>query len=135
MQIPFPSVVLVFSLTIIAAGPATAQESSETPWFDAEALPISLERIKRQLDRLPVRDEERNLLYLSYYCGSLRPSTAHQRRPELRYPQRPGAVWRTLPRGDDRGSDAPRIQDAGLDVVPAIRVDGEGPLAKPPSTT
>ena len=67
MQIPFPSVVLVFSLTIIAAGPATAQESSETPWFDAEALPISLERIKRQLDRLPVRDEERNLLYLSYY--------------------------------------------------------------------
>ena len=67
MQIPFPSVVLVFSLTIIAAGPATAQESSETPWFDTEALPISLERIKRQLDRLPVRDEERNLLYLSYY--------------------------------------------------------------------
>ena len=67
MQIPFPSVVLVFSLTIIAAGPATAQESSETPWFNAEALPISLERIKRQLDRLPVRDEERNLLYLSYY--------------------------------------------------------------------
>ena len=67
MQIPFPSVVLVFSLTIIAAGPATAQESFETPWFDAEALPISLERIKRQLARLPVRDEERNLLYLSYY--------------------------------------------------------------------
>ena len=58
---PFHSVVLVFSLTIIAAGSATAQESSETPWFNAEALPISLERIKRQLDRLPVRDEGRNL--------------------------------------------------------------------------
>ena len=67
MQFPFPSVVFVFSLTIVSAGSATAQESSETPRFNAEDLPVSLERIKRQLNRLPVGDEERSLLHLSYY--------------------------------------------------------------------
>ena len=67
MRLLFPSVVLVFSLVLISAGSATAQESSETPRLNAEELPVSLERIKRQLDRLPVGDGKRNLLRLSYY--------------------------------------------------------------------
>ena len=67
MRLLSPSVVLVFSLAIISAGSATAQESSETPRLNVEELPVSLERIKRQLGRLPVRDAERNLLRLSYY--------------------------------------------------------------------
>ena len=33
----------------------------------AETLPVSLERIKRQLDRLPLMHDERSLLRLSYY--------------------------------------------------------------------
>ena len=67
MRLLFPSVVLVFSLALIPAGSTMAQESSETPRLNAEELPVSLERIKRQLDRLPVGDWERNLLRLSYY--------------------------------------------------------------------
>ena len=67
MRLLSPSVVLVFSLAIISAGSATAQESSETPRLNVKELPVSLERIRRQLDRLAVRDAKRNLLRLNYY--------------------------------------------------------------------
>ena len=66
MRFPL-SVVLCCSLTIASAAAATAQEPSVAPLLNAEDLPVSLERIKRQLDRLPVGDDERNMLRLSYY--------------------------------------------------------------------
>jgi hypothetical protein len=51
-------------------GHAAAQEStadSGESVLDAVELPVSLERIKRRLDKLPETEESRSLLRLNYY--------------------------------------------------------------------
>ena len=50
-----------------AAATAAAQGDRGLVPLPAEELPVSLERIKRQLDRLPPTHEKRSLLRLSYY--------------------------------------------------------------------
>ncbi len=50
-----------------AAATAAAQGDRGLVPLPAEELPVSLERIKQQLDRLPPTHEERSLLRLSYY--------------------------------------------------------------------
>ncbi len=55
---------------VLSAGRAVAQEStaeSAEPVLDAVELPVSLERIKRRLDKLPETKEGRSLLRLNYY--------------------------------------------------------------------
>ena len=61
-------IVLVLAVASVSAGPAAGggQPGSDRV-IDAEELPISLERIKRKLDRLPDSDQERSMLRLSYY--------------------------------------------------------------------
>ena len=61
-------VALVLALSMVTAGAKTARKTAtEDTVLNAVELPISLERIRRKLDRLPASDEERNLLRLDYY--------------------------------------------------------------------
>ena len=63
--------IVTLSLTIVLAAAAApnagAQDDRDLVPLPAEELPVSLERIKRQLDRLPPTRKERSLLRLSYY--------------------------------------------------------------------
>ena len=45
----------------------TAQSASETVGLEATELPVSLERMRRKLDRLPTSEEARLVLRLNYY--------------------------------------------------------------------
>ena len=47
--------------------PAAAGQVDGGELLSSTELPVSLERIRRRLDRLPARQEERDLLRLSYY--------------------------------------------------------------------
>lgn len=61
-------VALVLTLGMVTAGATTARKAAtEDTVLNAVELPVSLERIRRKLDRLPASDEERNLLRLDYY--------------------------------------------------------------------
>ena len=129
MRLLFPSVVLVFSLALIPAGSTMAQESSETPRLNAEELPVSLERIKRQLDRLPVGDWERNLLRLSYYVE------VYGRAPRINVIQNFDIHNGPVPYGAPSHAEmiavtmSREFKDASRDFVPGDRVDLEAPLA------
>ena len=57
-----------------AAAAGNGQEPDPASSFDVEALPISFDRIKRQLDRLPVVDGPQNVLRLSFYVRVYAPA-------------------------------------------------------------
>ena len=67
MQRLICSVSLLCLLASVSLGTATSQDTTSVSVLNAEKLPVSLERIKRQLNRLPTREDDRNLLRLSYY--------------------------------------------------------------------
>ena len=64
MRFLFYVIVISFLLT---SSVGTAQETTEESSLKADDLPISIERIKRQLERLQADDNERSILRLDYY--------------------------------------------------------------------
>lgn len=59
--------VVCTALLAVAVVTLTSQAPGNDVPLDAVDLPVSLERIKRQLDRLPVAESERDVLRLSFY--------------------------------------------------------------------
>lgn len=63
-------ILVTLSLTVAVVATASlrldAQGSRDVP-LPADELPVSRDRIKRQLDRLPPTQQERSLLRLNYY--------------------------------------------------------------------
>lgn len=64
-----PVVSLFLCLTLLAVGATTidGQTGDADAPLEAVDLPVSLERIKRQLDRLPLAKSEQDVLRLSFY--------------------------------------------------------------------
>ena len=59
---------VLFVASLIGPTPAvTAQTASDVAALEAIELPVSLERVRRKLDRLPTSEEARLALRLSYY--------------------------------------------------------------------
>ncbi len=61
---------LALALVLLPAAPALAsggQAADDGGSFDAAALPVSIDRIRRQLDRLPVGDDAGDMLRLRFY--------------------------------------------------------------------
>lgn len=68
---------VAFALTLmLLAAPAagSGQNPDREAPFDVAALPISLDRIKRRLDRLPVVEGPQNVLRLSFYVRVYAPA-------------------------------------------------------------
>jgi len=63
-------ILFTLSLTVVVVATTSlrldAQGRRDVP-LPADELPVSLDRIKRQLDRLPSAQEKRSLLRLNYY--------------------------------------------------------------------
>lgn len=60
--------VLLVVVALSGAAPLSAQEpESEAPPLDAVELPVSLERIRSELDRLPPAKSEQDVLRLNFY--------------------------------------------------------------------
>ncbi len=63
-------IALAIALVLLPASPALAgagQAAEDDASFDAAALPVSLDRIRRQLDRLPAVDNAGDILRLRFY--------------------------------------------------------------------
>ena len=63
-------IALVIALVVLPAAPALAgagQAAEGGGSFDAAALPVSIDRIRRQLDRLPAGDDAGDILRLRFY--------------------------------------------------------------------
>ena len=67
MRCFFFGLFLLWFLPSLSAMSVTGQEISRSPAFDAEELPVSMDRIRRQLERLPPNTDGETLLELSYY--------------------------------------------------------------------
>ena len=58
--------VIVIS-SLLTSSVSTAQETTEKSSLNVDDLPISIERIKRQLEQRQVDNDERSILRLDYY--------------------------------------------------------------------
>ena len=65
---------LTLMLLTMPAAAGNGQNPDQEAPFDVAALPISLDRIKRQLDRLPVVEGPQNVLRLSFYVRVYAPA-------------------------------------------------------------
>ena len=83
---------MVAALTMLPANAVGNQAPAADTRLDAEQLPVSLERIKRKLDRLAVAANDRSVLRLRFYCRGLWPSSPYQHLRRIRCPQRARAL-------------------------------------------
>ena len=63
-------IALVIALVVLPAAPALAgagQAAEDGGSFDAAALPVSIDRIRRQLERLPAGGDAGDILRLRFY--------------------------------------------------------------------